>query len=230
MERCGCLRSGKAWDWLQLDEADANLRRLTLTCTMITDAYVAAAQAFARARKAESLLGEGAGLRDMAQAEAHHASVLRLAGQARRLLGVVARGLESTRRGEFNDILSGGALQRQSAAARARALTSLIESDCSNVAATQAVARLDESLTSLAQVQNADDAIGYLEERITQLSDTDIADLQSLGENPLCMLVLMLSSLYVFMAFYFLFYCGQVGCDPVSTFDQWWQQACSTST
>ena len=130
---------------------------------------------------------------------------------------------------ELDDFLSGGGLEPIGAAARTSALGWLVDSDCSAESAAAAVSRFDDALPRVTGLRSASDAFGYLDARFGQLADTSTADLETPYQNPECLLVLILSSLFLAMLLVFTVLCLLALCDPVTTFEQWVQQVCGVT-
>ncbi len=94
------------------------LRRLRYMTVKGVRSHIAARQATVRARRADLLIGEGAGLRDHRLAEAHSETASGLTRQARSALDAAVSGLDEQTREALTQLLTAGQLRRMGTIAR----------------------------------------------------------------------------------------------------------------
>jgi hypothetical protein len=226
MAGCGCPHSDMVSNAIVHELTTPNHRGLALLLSAAARHYVTAIRSFARADKAEMLLGEGAGGRDLAEAEMHHESFRHLSGQAQRMLHLVAQELEADHQAALDEFLSGGGLQRLSAGARTRVLHALIDSESPTSVAAEAAGRLDEIQARIAQLRTADDAIGFIDQELSEFAATSTTELHRMAMGGSCIAWLTIKSLVYTFWMVFQVICADGGCGGESLFGAWLAHVC----
>jgi hypothetical protein len=206
---------------------DPDLRDLLVLSVDAVRERISADRANGRARRADLLLGAGAGLRDRAQQEALDESATRLFSQARQILARSADALDTDRRTRLDTFLADGGLRRYARAAQATGLVILADSDCSMSDARQAAERLGAELRVIEEIQSTDDVVRYLDQRLDQLTAGPNLALRDANDiSLLCFILLFFSSLYWYLLMVALYVCSALHCDAGAYFQQLLRQAC----
>ena len=223
MSGCACV--GNA---LANRVTDPALRRLLSLHSSAVRDFVEARLALQRARRAELVLEEGAGIAGRLRARAHAEACAELFGQAQRAVGAAVAALGADRRDEMDALLANGGLQRIGASARARALLALIEADCSATEAQEALGSLDEGLRIIGDINSTEAAAQYLDERFNQLSDASRALQEPRDDRrELCILILLIFSLYITAIVLFVIACeAHISCNIANELENWLNQEC----
>lgn len=208
---------------------EANAEALVSHGISAAASQVAYARALSSSRRAQALLGEGAGGERAWEAEQHFrartASLQHLAEAVEEL----RRSAEPGQVSLANERIARGAVREFVADARHSVLSALLESDISADHARDALAALDQRSADL-------ESIGSFEQ-LTQLLKTHVEDLgatpygQAALDSGLCILILLLSSLLVVLALIAAIICIATlgfGCQDI--FNQLVAQACSGGT
>lgn len=220
---CGCS------DYRQriVAVADPDLQDLLNFSSGAVRKRIVADQANGRARRADLLVAEGAGLRDRTSAEVHDESATRLFRLARQALTRATANLSAERRGELDTFIADGGLLRFAASARAAGLMILADSECSLSEARQAAERFDEESQLVNQLASTDDVVGYLNRRLEQAGEgPDTALRESDDISLICFLLLFFSSYYWLMLMTALYVCQAIHCDAGELFQQMLRDAC----
>jgi hypothetical protein len=223
MYACGCGASLKLTALFR-EPDHARLARLAVGAA---GAYVDARQALGRARRAELLLGDGAGLRDQQLAEALGETSIRQFGQLQTGLREVVEGLDQAGRAGLEASLADLA-PAQAAAARRHAVLTLIDSGASAAVAGAALERLEAGLGRVAELTTVDQGLAYLDERLGRLAE-EREPLRAVEDEELglCVLILLLSSIYVLLVVVAVIVCSLAGCDPGALLDEMIRDACT---
>lgn len=227
MGTCGC-----GSDALEDQVADPALRLLLSLHSNAVRDFVRARRTLGKARRADHLLGEGAGTGDRLRAQAHAESSAELFRRAQQALVPAVAALGADRRQEMDATLGNGGLQRIAASARTRAVLALVEEDCSAAEAREALERLDAGLSAIGEIASADAAADYLNGRFGQLSDARAAMLEvDDSRRELCILILLIFSLYITKIVLLVISCEillelGVSCDIANELEKWLRQMC----
>jgi hypothetical protein len=178
--------------WTQIDAAGA--RPVAVNLLDAARSQTAATRAFNAAQVARALLGsEDAGRGQHIKAEVRwerRSASLRRAGRA---LEDVIDHWEETQRTEVESFLRDGGLQAFSSSARQLMLLQLLEADITADEAERALQRLDESTKSLGEIASLDDLRAYFARHVDELLEKRLGNP---SPNGLCLLLLVLTSLY----------------------------------
>jgi hypothetical protein len=223
MSGCGCGGSHGLLGQME----DPALRRFSNLLAGAAREYVAALQALGTARRTELAFGEGAGLRERRQAEAHEEFSISLFRQARQELDGAVAAFFTEHRAEVESFLGDRGLERYASSQRTRALVSLVHSDCPPALISRAVESLDNHLERLQHIRSADDVIEYMTGRVDQFMTTDTA-LRAYSDNGYtwCAFIVILSSLYGWVIVLCATACRIAGCDARLCIDNWMTQVC----
>jgi hypothetical protein len=189
---------------------------------------IAADQASGRARRADLLIADSAGIRDRANAEAHDESATRLFRLAGRALSRASANQSADRRGELDAFIADGGLRRFAGSARVMGLMTLADSECSLLEARQAAVRFEEEFQVVNQLTSTDDVVGYLNRRLERAGEGPDTTLRESDDISLiCFLLLFFSSYYWLMLMTALYLCQAIHCDAGEVFQQMLRDACS---
>lgn len=225
MRGCGCSATPALADLIP----DPDAVRLVRLSVSAVGAYVDARQALGRARRAELLLGKGAGRRDQQFAQLAGETSLGQFRQLQQALHRVIDGLDQPRREGLDASLAGQALRQSVAGVRTRAALTLVDSAASPAASRAAMEQLDEGLDRIGGLTTVDQVLAYLDERVNRLVD-EREPLRAAddGQSGLCVLILLLSSVLVVLALIAVLAClfGLV-CDPNAVLQEMIDNACA---
>jgi hypothetical protein len=169
--------------------------------------YAAAQRCSTRAARVDLLFGDGAGLRDRANAQAHVEAYATLFTQASEALTELSASLANDVKERIDRLLADDGMRRFYGVGRASGLNLLAETEVSVSDAREAIERFDAELGRVDALQSVDQMTAYLVRRFEGLS-TDVQAVEaSETQNSFCLIFIWLTSIAISILLSLIFFC-----------------------
>jgi len=176
-------------------------------------------------KRASILLGGEAGKDQMARAEKHHETRTAELQKTKKALAEFLRSAGDSGETRFKEFLGKGGLKETLEHARKSTIQTLLKSDISADEARTALKALDDRLGKVQEMTSFKDLAGHLDQHLDDLIGQKMSQEDP---NPLCVFVLLITSVYLILLIISILICvlllGLVPCDQI--FNQMIAQAC----
>jgi hypothetical protein len=190
---CNCSSTEQFWQ--QVD--DANARALVTSAINAARAQVEYSRAFTTAQRVTVLLGPNASREYEAKAEMYYRTRNWQLQNTKQAFAQFAAGLDEAGKQRITEFLKGGGLKDFTAHARQSTVLALLHEDLTPNVAQNAVNALDGTLGKVASLTSWQEMGDYFNQHPDELQAQKVSEATSV--NGLCLLILLLSSLYVIL-------------------------------
>jgi hypothetical protein len=180
--------------WKQVDEINA--RELVVSVIGAAKTQVDYSRAANASKLAAILLGQEAGRRHQLEAELKYKRRNSQLQQTKQWLTKLAEGVDEKQKSRFAEFCSRNALTELADYARQRAVMVLLDSETAPADARRAVDQLNSRLEELDNLKTLQEVNDYLQRHLDVLIQKEIGNPDP---DPLCVLVLLLTSVYLML-------------------------------
>jgi hypothetical protein len=206
---CNCQEA------LRARASEVNALGLVVHATEAAKSHVAYSRALGSSRRAEVLIGEGAGRERAWMAEQYFASRTSSLRHLAQALEDFRESADPSRVSRADELIEQGAVAEVLVLARSSAVAALVDSDVSPDTAISAMTALDQRMEEIRSAAS----FGQLTELAARYTQEHVARTyeEAAQDNSLCMVILILSSLYVaLIAYAIVFYIILLGLVPLN--------------